>query len=132
MLKEGLSGSRASKKNFLTFSIAKTNVKAMDKKELAKVAKVLNANSSAFDRVEVLGYADISGTKQFNDKLSLKRALEVKTALMKAGLKNITVETIGEGEANSSKVISTDRRADIKFIGVKDADGLKKALSKIR
>lgn len=82
------------------------------------LVNAMNANPSL--RIALVGYADAVGEKEYNDKLSRKRAEAVKKALIANGLKNpeqiVLVE--GAGESNhlsnhdSTQSAAANRRVD--------------------
>lgn len=82
------------------FAFDKSNVIDFYQKQIDSVVAVLNANPGY--SVEVQGHTDSKGTNEYNDKLSLRRATEVKTFLIKKkGIaeSRITVKTFGENVA---------------------------------
>lgn len=56
--------------------------------------------SSNADRVEVIGHADRSGSKNYNMALSKRRAAAVKTMLVKLGVKKNSIAAMGRGESD--------------------------------
>ncbi|MFN8298746.1 MAG: OmpA family protein [Chitinophagales bacterium] len=79
------------------FAFDKSNVIEFYQKQIDSVVAVLNANPGY--SVEVQGHTDSKGTDEYNDKLSLRRANEVKTFLIKKkGIAEarVTVKTFGE------------------------------------
>lgn len=49
-------------------------------------------------RIVLVGHSDSVGTCRYNEALALKRASEVRRALVSAGLRNIPIEVVGIGE----------------------------------
>jgi len=79
------------------FAFDKSNVIDFYKKEIDSVVQILNAHPGY--SVEVQGHTDSKGTDEYNDKLSLRRANEVKTFLIKKKAiaeNRIVVKTFGE------------------------------------
>jgi peptidoglycan-associated lipoprotein len=79
------------------FAFDKSNVIDFYKKQIDSVVQVLNAHPGY--SVEVQGHTDSKGTDEYNDKLSLRRANEVKTFLIKKKAiaeARIVVKTFGE------------------------------------
>jgi len=79
------------------FAFDKSNVITFYQKEIDSVVAVLNANPGY--SVEVQGHTDNKGTDEYNEKLSLRRANEVKTFLTKKkdiAANRIVVKTFGE------------------------------------
>lgn len=50
-------------------------------------------------RIHVIGHTDTSGSPKYNQRLSERRAAEVKTALVKKGVAAANITTEGKGEA---------------------------------
>jgi outer membrane protein OmpA-like peptidoglycan-associated protein len=67
------------------FDFNKANIKKEYIPLLKEVAKVLKENPNINLRIE--GYTDDIGTKAYNQKLALKRAMAVKNFLVKEGIK---------------------------------------------
>jgi outer membrane protein OmpA-like peptidoglycan-associated protein len=63
------------------FAFDKSNVIDFYKTQIDSVVAVLNANPAY--SVEVQGHTDSKGTDEYNDKLSVRRATEVKNFLVK-------------------------------------------------
>ena len=116
----------------ITFSSARANVTPQEQKRLNKIAKVLSENPDLVERVEVRGYADASGSEKTNERISQQRAVAVRNALQKSGLNDVDVVAVGKGASDSTGIKSQDRRAELVFIGVKDENALRKALSDIQ
>ena len=85
-------------------------------------------NKNLFGKVEVHGYADISGSDKLNNSLSLKRAEQVKAQLIKGGLSSQNIVAVGKGANTSKEVLAQDRKVELFFIDVKDEKALEKAL----
>lgn len=85
-------------------------------KELAEMVDFLNANPTL--SVEVLGFCDHTGTEVLNDKLSIKRAENVKKYLVSKGIDAARLSTKGMGkdEALSGKAALSvqARRVEVK------------------
>ena len=114
----------------IQFSSAKYGVSKTDQEKLGKVAKALNENKDLLDRVQVVGYADATGSAKLNEKLSKERAQQVKTILQKNGLKDVPIDVVAKGSSEASGgSLAEDRRAELVFVGVKDEDALRRALA---
>lgn len=61
------------------------------------VAALAEQIKSVGKKVNVIGYASTEGTEDFNDKLSEQRAMTVKQALSKYGIKNLLGKAVGMG-----------------------------------
>ncbi|WP_081963862.1 OmpA family protein [Porphyromonas cangingivalis] len=85
-------------------------------KELAEMVEFLNANPTL--SVDVVGFCDHTGTEALNDKLSIKRAENVKKYLVSKGIDAARLSTRGMGkdEALSGKAALSvkARRVEVK------------------
>lgn len=116
----------------IEFSSAGYSVSKKDQEHLSKVAKVLNENRGLLDRVEVVGYADATGSPMTNEKISKARAEQVRTILQNNGLKDLPVTAVGKGSSEATGgALKADRRVELVFIGVKDDQALRSALASI-
>lgn len=129
-----LSGTDNSKMQFET-----NKADLRDEAYVRKVGSGLSAKSSLFDRVEVNGYADQTGTDKINIPLSKKRAANVASVLRQGGLNTGHVQSIGRGAIKSSGTyqammpedLQQNRRVDLIFHGVKDESALESALGNV-
>ncbi len=103
------------------FDFDKYNIKREYLPLLNEVLRVLKENPNV--RVRIEGYTDNIGTKVYNDKLALRRAQEVKSYLVKAGVPEDRIDVVGFGKeryiADNTTPIGrfTNRRAE--FIVIK-------------
>ena len=67
--------------------------------KLDEIAAALGANP-AVDTVVITGYTDHLGSAQYNQALSMRRALAVKGYLTGKGIAGTRLEAVGKGEAN--------------------------------
>ena len=98
-----------------------------DKSKLSSVSidslkKFLNDNKTNINKFLIVGHTDTKGTKKYNDKLSLERAITVKNILLVNGISEEAINILALGE-NSLKVQTEDnvahpanRRAEISHI----------------
>ncbi len=82
----------------LLFDVDRTSIKKSSLPVLKEAAKKLKENKKA--KVEIHGYTDNTGTKQYNKVLSKKRAVVVKNYLERKGVDPKSVKTIGHGVKN--------------------------------
>ena len=73
-----------------------------------EIKKFIDANIDIIKKYIVVGHTDTMGTSEYNQKLSIKRALAVKTILLKIGVKEQNIKIIGKGENDLS--IKTDNQ----------------------
>ena len=90
------------KSDFL-FALNSADLKPETYSDLNRVANVLNEYPQTTIRVE--GHTDASGTVEYNQKLSERRALTVKNALAQRGVEASRLEAVGYGK---SRLISSD------------------------
>ena len=104
------------------FDFNKANIKKEYIPLLKEVAKVLKENPNINLRIE--GYTDDIGTKAYNQKLALKRAMAVKDFLVKEGINPERIQVVGFGKekyiAENTTPIGrlTNRRAEFIVIQV--------------
>jgi outer membrane protein OmpA-like peptidoglycan-associated protein len=94
-------------KSNVMFDYNSSTLKPGGQAEIARVATILNKYSQTMIRVE--GHTDSTGSDDYNQKLSEKRADSVKTALILQGVNSQRITTIGYGE---SQPISSDDAAN--------------------
>jgi len=64
-------------------------------RQAAEAAKILGTAT-----LTLVGHADRSGSNEYNEALSLKRAVSVKTALIKEGVAENSISASGKGEGD--------------------------------
>lgn len=114
----------------ITFGSSQYAIRGADQRKLSQVARVLSENPGLVEKVEVRGFADATGTSEINQRVSQARADSVKSILERNGVTN--VEAVGMGATDTTGIKSRDRRAELVFIGVKDEEALRRALSTIQ
>jgi len=91
---------------------------------LSTISKHLEKNPNQWETIEIIGHADIRGPKDYNDRLSMRRATSVKKALAFPGWGKDRVMTQGRGftdpvdPENHSKAWAKNRRVEITFRNV--------------
>jgi len=109
---------RATFKGEAFFDLNSTALKPGGYAELERVAQVLNKYPQT--TIEIGGHTDITGTAEYNQTLSVKRADSVRDALIKNGVASERMETVGYGE---SRPISSDhamnRRVEIIIVPIR-------------
>ena len=63
-----------------------------------KLEEFIKNNKKQLNKLIVVGHTDTIGTKEYNQELSLKRALEVKKILIEIGIKREDIQIFGKGE----------------------------------
>lgn len=79
------------------------------KQELSKLVKVLKSGDHSSAKVRVDGHTDATGTAEYNEWLSEKRAVSVETFLVDAGISASRISTAGLGQ---SEPIADNKTAD--------------------
>lgn len=104
------------------FDFNKANIKKEYIPLLKEVARILKENPNINLRIE--GYTDDIGTKEYNQKLALRRAMAVKNFLVKEGINPERIQVVGFGKeryiAENTTPIGrlTNRRAEFIVIQV--------------
>jgi len=109
---------RATFKGEAFFDLNSTALKPGGYAELERVAQVLNKYPQT--TIEIGGHTDTTGTAEYNQRLSVKRADSVRDALIQNGVAPERMETVGYGE---SRPISSDhamnRRVEIIIVPIR-------------
>lgn len=102
-----------------------------------KLGSKLANRSDLFDKVEVIGFADQTGGKAINMKVSRARAIETAKKLEAGGLPAGKISRSWKGSANPlyksllPEDMQQNRRVDLKFHGVKDQEALQDLLNNL-
>jgi outer membrane protein OmpA-like peptidoglycan-associated protein len=83
-------------KNDILFDTGSADLKAEAVAQLTKVGDIMAKYSD--NRVRVEGHTDASGSDDFNQKLSERRAASVKTVLVSRGVQEGQITVVGSGE----------------------------------
>jgi outer membrane protein OmpA-like peptidoglycan-associated protein len=89
-----------------------------DHPPLEALAKCLNTAPRKQHRVKLVGHADAHGTDRYNDKLAFRRAVYVRSALVKYGVAPSRFQIESRGEHNAKGYLADyshghDRRVDV-------------------
>lgn len=85
------------------FDTNSTRIKPSQVNELSQYMKAV-ADSLKGKTLEVVGYADVTGSPKYNTALSAKRAVSVKNWLINNGFSAKQVKTVGGGEMQASQL----------------------------
>ncbi len=86
-------------------------------REIARISTILNKYNQT--QIEVGGHTDSTGSEQYNQELSIRRAEAVKNALMQQGIAPQRIIAIGYGESQPvSSSHAMNRRVEIVIIPV--------------
>jgi OmpA-OmpF porin, OOP family len=113
-------------KNALLFKTNSDAIAATDLAQLNKLAAVVK--QAGVQSIDVVGHADTTGDAARNAALSLKRAQQVKTALVAAGLSDVAINIFAKGSSESLASKTESRRVELILNGVQDAAVLKKSV----
>ncbi len=85
--------------------------------EISRMAGILNKYNQT--QIEVGGHTDSSGSEQYNQELSLRRAEAVKNALVQQGVNPARIRTVGYGESMPiSSNAAMNRRVEVTIIPI--------------
>lgn len=104
----------------IEFQYKSFDLTASSKEEVLMLADFLN-NNNTYD-IRVIGYTDNRGSRDYNKKLSQKRANAIKQMLIKNGVVARKISSIGMGEANpiadndSENGRAKNRRIEVELI----------------
>ena len=107
----------------ILFDIDAYTLKELTRQNLDNLSKTLNKYDETL--VNVLGHTDNTGTEEYNEKLSEKRAFQVKTYLIGNGVKSSRLDDIGYGELDPVATNETvegramNRRVEIAIVADK-------------
>jgi OOP family OmpA-OmpF porin len=94
----------------INFDFNKANVKKVYYNDIKKIALAIKSNPK-IKKIEIAGYTDNVGSKEYNKKLSFKRAKAVANLLVKFGVdpKKIVIKGYGEEYPLVPNTTSTNR-----------------------
>lgn len=101
-LRRVIDGYESNKNNFyampfsITYAVDQYTVPADQMNKINAIADILKDNSDM--NLEIIGYCDYSGSEEYNQKLSEKRAEYVKKALVRKGIDEDRLTTSGKGK----------------------------------
>jgi len=104
-------------KSDLMFDLNSATIKPGAFADLDRVATVLRDYPET--RIQVAGHTDKSGSEAYNQELSERRAMAVKSALVQRGVADYRIDTIGFGESMPiSSEDAINRRVEIRITPV--------------
>jgi outer membrane protein OmpA-like peptidoglycan-associated protein len=119
----------------MQFDTGRASFQGSNEDFVRRVGETLKDRSDLFDKVEVIGFADQTGGRAINMKVSKERAQEVAKTLEDAGLPSNKIQTSWKGAENPlyksllPEDMQQNRRVDLKFHGVKDQTALQDVLN---
>lgn len=102
-LRRVIEGYQNNKHNFyalpfsITYDVDQYTVSASQMRKINAIAQIMKDDESI--NYEIIGYCDYSGSDEYNQKLSEKRAAEVKRLLVKKGIDEDRLTTSGKGKS---------------------------------
>ena len=106
------------------FDIGKADLKPAGKEQIKAYREKAKAELSRADKIKIIGHTDNTGSADYNNKLSLRRAEAVRDYLASLGVDPNKLEVSGAGESKPLADNSTpegrakNRRVEIELIGV--------------
>lgn len=99
------------------FAYNSANVREQDKAILTKLATCFSSGPLKGRRMQLVGHADPRGDEEYNYLLGQRRADNVKSAIVSAGLPDSSVSTTSRGENDATGTDDAgwakDRRVDV-------------------
>jgi peptidoglycan-associated lipoprotein len=121
--------------NDLPFGFNNSNLPKSNAARVKKIGEFLKSNNKAWKQLIVGGHTDERGSKEFNQKLSQRRAETVRALLVEGGANAKKVRAVGYGETqprdhrHNESAWAKNRRVELEFKGVKDMVLIKKAMN---
>lgn len=85
--------------------------------EITRISGVLNKYNQT--QIEVGGHTDTSGSEEYNQQLSMRRAESVKNTMVQQGINPSRIRTVGYGESRPiSSSDSANRRVEITIVPI--------------
>ncbi len=131
----GVNSSTLDKSSVLNFSSGSRQVTEENRQKLAKLATALEENKDLFERVELIGHADKTGSVEANELISIERAQSVREAMVSGGLPLEKMSVIGKSNLEPlidsvlPQGLRANRRVELRFHGVKDVARLEEVIS---
>ena len=98
------------------------------------MGRYLSKKKGAWKTLVVSGHTDERGSPKFNMDLSLRRAETVRRLLIEGGVPASRIKAVGYGETkpidshHNEKAWARNRRVELEFLKVTDAEAIKHAL----
>jgi len=121
----------------MQFNSGATTIEGTNAEFIQRVGATLRENQDLFGKVEVIGFADQTGRRATNMRVSKFRAQEVAKTLEAGGLPSDKIQTSWKGSSDPlyksllPEDMQQNRRVDLKFHNVKDQTALQDLLNKL-
>lgn len=121
----------------MQFDTGRASFQGTNAEFIEKLGNALSQRSDLFDKVEVIGFADQTGGRAVNMKVSKERSQQVAKTLEAGGLSKNKIQTSWKGAENPlyksllPEDMQQNRRVDLKFHGVKDQAALQDFLNSL-
>lgn len=121
----------------LQFNSGSATLTGVNADFVERLGSNLANRADLFDRVEVIGFADQTGSRQINNKVSKSRAESVVKQLEAGGLDRSKIQASWKGSSEPlyqsmlPEDLQQNRRVDLKFHGVKDQAALEQLLQNL-
>ncbi len=105
-----------------TFDPNSSELKAQDRKSLDDLIFEIKKNQKQYQRIQIVGHSDQTGTDDLNLDLSKERALAVRSTMKDAGIKRSKVQTswlASTEPLTDDQDAAVNRRVEIKIFRVK-------------
>jgi outer membrane protein OmpA-like peptidoglycan-associated protein len=102
----------------IRFEMEQAKLDATDKSSLKDLASELKAQNSEVEEVWIMGFASKPGSVAYNQKLSEKRARNVKNFLVSQGVSPTMIKTSAYGESMALDNRKAGRRVEIKIMEI--------------
>jgi len=83
----------------IEFGSGSANLTETAKRQIHQISIALKSKNLIHEKIMIIGHTDNVGSAEINRKLSEKRALQVKKALIKSGIDKIRLKSSGRGES---------------------------------
>lgn len=100
------------------FKMEQAKLDTIDKSSLKTLASELNSEDSDVEEVWIMGFASKPGSEAYNQKLSEKRARNVKNFLVSQGVSPTMIKTTAYGESMALDNPKASRRVEIKIMEI--------------
>lgn len=102
------------------FDVSSAKLARQNQARLAKLGKILKANQGLYQKLEIVGHTDRTGTDKINNPLSRSRAITVAEVMKSVGVNKRGISGRGSHQPVSESDLAANRRVELILTGVKD------------